>query len=168
MHQFTREEFQLLLEDLLLYCGDGNIREIIDTYGPTPHGGECGGVVRANMDEFKFTTAALHDQKNYWAIDLPSPVHCLTLGHRRIQTLCFPKIHLDPELAERYRVANILNYCYNYFSGVTNSQRRRDLEHRLGYADLPSPGAVVGRIEKDFRSFKPPHEGRFEISTRQN
>jgi hypothetical protein len=39
MHQFTAEEFRLLLDDLLLYCGDGNVREITDTYGPTPHGG---------------------------------------------------------------------------------------------------------------------------------
>ena len=168
MHQFTLEEFELLLDDLLLYCGDGNIREITDTYGPTPHGGACGGLIRANMDDFKFTTAAFHDQKDYWAIDLPSPKACLTLGHRRIETLCFPKIHLDQALSERYRIANILNYCYNYFSGVTNSQRRRDLEEQLGYSELPTPGAVIGQIERDIRSFEPPYQLKFEASVRSN
>ena len=33
MHQFTAEEFRLLLDDMLLYCGDGNIWEIPNTYG---------------------------------------------------------------------------------------------------------------------------------------
>lgn len=86
MHQFTAQEFRLLLDDLFLYCGDGNVREITDTYGPTPHGGGyCGGVIHTCMDSFKFMTAGLHDQKECWAIDLPMPAECMTLGHRRIR-----------------------------------------------------------------------------------
>lgn len=168
MHQFTAEEFRLLLDDLLLYCGDGNVREITDTYGPTPHNGDCGGVIHTCMDSFNFTTAAFHDQKDCWAIDLPMPAACMTLGHRRISLFYFPKLHLDPDLSARYRIANIIHFSYTYFSNMDESQRRRDLELELGYAGLKAHGRVVAQIEKDFRSFKPTDIRDFESGAKSN
>jgi hypothetical protein len=169
MHQFTAEEFRLLLDDLLLYCGDGNVREITDTYGPTPHGGGyCGGVIHTGMDSFKFMTAGFHDQKECWAIDLPIPAECMTLGHRRIRPFYFPKLHLDPDLSARYRIANIIHYSYIHFSNMDESRRRRDLELELGYAGLKSYGRVVAQIEKDFRSYKPTDIRGFEHGVKNN
>jgi hypothetical protein len=168
MHRFTTKEFRLLLDDLLLYCGDGNVREITDTYGPTPHNGDCGGVIHTCMDSFNFTTAAFHDQKDCWAIDLPMPAACMTLGHRRISLFYFPKLHLDTNLSARYRIANIVHHSYTYFSNMDESQRRRDLELELGYAGLKTHGRVVARIEKDFRSFKPSDLHRSEATANSN
>jgi len=169
MHYFTAEEFRLLLDDLLLYCGDGNIREITDTYGPTPNGGGyCGGVIHTSMDSFNFMTAGLHDQKDCWAIDLPLPVACMTLGHRRNSPFYFPKLHLDAELSSSYRIANTLHYRYTYSSHMDEGQRRRDLELELGYAGLRSYGRVIAKIVQDFRSFKPSDLHRSEATAERN
>jgi hypothetical protein len=120
------------------------------------------------MDSFKFMTAGLHDQKECWAIDLPMPAECMTLGHRRIRPFYFPKLHLYPDLSARYRIANIIQYTYTYFSNMDESQRRRDLEMELGYAGLRTHGRVVAQIEKDFRSFKPTDICRFESGVKNN
>ena len=168
MHHFTEEEFRLLLDDLLLYCGDGNVREITDTYGPTPFNGDCGGVIHTCMDSFKFTTAAFHDQQDYWSIDLPAPAACMTLGHRRITAFSFPKLHIDPAQSGRYRIANVIHYCYTYFSNMDENQRRHDLEQELGYHNIRTYGRVVARIEKDFRSFRPPYERRIDAPVHHN
>jgi hypothetical protein len=156
VHTFTTEEFELLVADLLLYCGDGNIREITDTYGPTPHGGRCGGVIHAHLDSFKFSTSDFHDQEAYWTIFLPDAKASITLGHGRIALLSFPKLHLDPLLSQRYQIANRIQYSYDYFSGMSESRRHRDLEAQLGYEHLPSYGKVLAQIIADFRSFEPP------------
>jgi hypothetical protein len=96
------------------------------------------------------------------------PAECMTLGHRRIRPFYFPKLHLDPDLSARYRIANVIHYSYIHFSNMDESRRRRDLELELGYAGLKTYGRVVAQIERDFRSYKPKDMRGFEHGVKNN
>ncbi len=155
MPDYTKKDFKLLLDDLRVYCGGCHIT-ITGTYRPDTGNGVSDGVIRIRKDPFSFTTTNIRNHMDYWAIGLPVPAACM-IGDRRTGLFCFPKIHRDPELSERYRIANGIQFFYSFSSrGISEEQRLRDFEKKLGYERIRSPKMVLARIKRDFRSFKPP------------
>lgn len=153
MSTFTREDVDHLLHDLQLYSG--NIAEITDLHGPHPNNGwQFGGVIHTSMDAFNFLASPMWCDEDSWTIDLADPVESLRRGHRSIAYFGFPKLHKDPALQERYRVANLLYHAYNGYPDVSEASRLSHLEQVLGYEKLRTYGRVLDAIIRDFRSFQ--------------
>jgi hypothetical protein len=153
MSVFTDEDVKRLVDDLCLYSG--NISDVTDLHGPHPHNGwQFGGVIHTSMDTFNFLATPLFCDDESWSIDLADPTQSLRQGDRSIVRFSFPKLHKDPQLQSRYRVANILYHAYNGYSNVTEASRLPHYEQMLGYENLSSFGAVLEAIIRDFRSFQ--------------
>ena len=150
MTAFTAQDVTNLLDDLKLYSG--NIRKITGLHGPHTPDGHFGGVIHTWMDAFNFSAYPMFSDDDSWSIDLPDSVGSLQRGHRSIVFFSFPKLHLDPHLQERYRIANILYKAYNGYSNVTEDSRLSHYERLLGYHRLRSFGRVIEAIVRDFRS----------------
>jgi hypothetical protein len=154
MKAFTKRDVKNLLADLQLYCG--TIREITDIYGPHQHNcGTFGGKIHTWMDEFNFIATPMMCGDEYWSIQLANPIASLKEGNRLLATMCFPKIHKDPALQQRYQIANLIYHRYNGYSGVAENDRLRDCERELGYDGLATLRKVAAAIVKDFRSYEP-------------
>jgi hypothetical protein len=104
------------------------------------------------MDAFNFSASPMFCDNDSWSIDLSNAVGSLQRGHRSIVSFSFPKLHLDPQLQERYRIANILYKAYNGHSNVTEASRLPHYERFLGYHRLRSFSRVIEAIVRDFRS----------------
>lgn len=153
METLTERDIQFLIEDLLLYSG--NIREVDGLHGPHAHNAQqVGGVIHTWMDSFHFFTNPLFCDEYSWTIFIPNPFESLRQGHRITERFAFPKIHLDTTLKARYKTANILYNIYNGYTGITEKDRRGDLEDALGYEKLKSIHHVKQAIIRDFRSYK--------------
>lgn len=152
MTAFTEQDIDYLLQDLQLYSG--NIRDVSDLHGPHSHnGGTFGGVIHTWMDSFNFSASPMFCDEQSWTIDLPDPIESLRCGHRMLVLFSFPKLHKDPALQHRYRIANIIYHAYDGYSNVSEASRLPEYERVLGYEHLPSYGRVLEAIVRDFRSF---------------
>ena len=163
MEAFSKKDIRNLLSDLQLYSG--NIKEVTDVYGPTPHGDHCiGGKIHTSMDTFNFMVVPHFCDTEVWRIQLADPVESLRRGHRSIVFFEVPKIHKDQELVKRYKIVNILYGSYNERSNMNESLRHPDYEAFLGYDHLPSYSAVLNAIIKQYRSVR---EKRLEQENRE-
>ena len=146
--KFTRSEVKHLLSDLHLYSG--NIKEITNL--ETSDQGHISGLIRTCVDSFRFFAIPMTCGGNNWCIHLPDNIECLRHGNGPLAVFTFPKIHCNPALEQRYKIANSLYDRYANCRPISESIRLPHLEQMLGYEKHPTAWSIVEAIIKDFRS----------------